>query len=298
MDKILLVYNPVAGAGSFPDYLDDFIGTFQEKYQINICRTPETGLDQRLSSIDFNDYKALIIAGGDGTVNKMVNVMMANNINLPLGIIPSGTINDFASYLNMPEDIKESFSVFLQDNFRSIDIGRVNNKYFINVCAGGVLTGVPHRTATFLKNRLGKAAYFIRGIKELTDLQSLKLKITIDNETFTEEVFLFLLLNSRHTGGFKNITSRASIDDGLLDFIAIRGSKIYDVYNSLLDVFIYNRLDDDNIIYRQGSHFLLEELDNQGANYSDIDGERGPAFPLEVSVKPKALKVFVKNECS
>ncbi|MFW5992293.1 MAG: YegS/Rv2252/BmrU family lipid kinase [Halanaerobiaceae bacterium] len=292
MNKLLLVYNPVAGSGSFPDHLDDFIAMFQDYYQINICRTPVEGLKKRFARIKREDYKALIIAGGDGTVNRIVNAMLANNINLPLGIIPAGTINDFASYLNMPVDIQKSFPVFLQDNFRKVDVGKVNNRYFINVCAGGILTGVPHRTATFLKNRLGKAAYFIRGIKELTDFQSLKLKVTIDGEEFTEDFFLFLLLNSRNTGGFKNITEEAKIDDGLLDFIAIRGNKIYDVYNSLLNVFIYNRLDSDGIIYRQGRQFILEEVNNDQKNYSDIDGEKGPAFPLKITVKEKALTVF------
>jgi diacylglycerol kinase family enzyme len=120
MKKVKLIYNPHSGTKDFPNYLDMFLEKFQGAgYQVDIFRSMEKNdLYRGLEKID-DSYKKILIAGGDGSVNEIVNSMMNKNINIPLGIIPSGTVNDFASFLNMPNNYEKCFEVLLKDNIKT-----------------------------------------------------------------------------------------------------------------------------------------------------------------------------------
>ena len=91
--------------------------------------------------ISAKDYSILAVAGGDGTVNEIVNGMM-EKLDLPLAIFPVGTANDFGHHLNLPKSVADCCDVILRNNIRRVDIGKVNDKYFINVCSGGLFTTV------------------------------------------------------------------------------------------------------------------------------------------------------------
>ena len=105
--KVLLIYNPNSGNGMFPRYLDLIISKFQDKgFLIRPVRGASTDiLDYVFSHIHAEQYRNIIIAGGDGTVNIVVNAMMKHEIDLPIAIFPAGTANDFAYYMNIPNEI-------------------------------------------------------------------------------------------------------------------------------------------------------------------------------------------------
>lgn len=293
MKKIKLIYNPVAGNKTFPNYLDSFIEKFQKSnFKISIYRSvPDEDLDKGLDNLDDN-YRYIIVAGGDGTLNKVVNAMMIRNINLPLGIIPAGTVNDFASHLNMPGNFRDCFDVILEENLQKVDIGQVNNRFFINVCLGGVLSDVSHTTGTGVKNKLGKLAYYINGLKEITKIQPLPLKITTSQTTITERLYMFMILNSKRAGGFKNLAQKAKINDGVFDFIGVKTGQFYKIPSLLLNFFQGGLSTNKNIIYLQDNYFKIKQLmDN---SYStDIDGEKGPKLPLEIKIHTGALDIFI-----
>ena len=296
MKKIKLIYNPVAGDRSFLDYLDEFIKRFQCNYFLEIYRcSRERKIIYELEnlSMDQDKYKAILVAGGDGTVNKVVNGMMKKKIELPLGIIPAGTTNDLATYLNIPSDFKQCFEILLQNNQKQIDVGKINNQFFINVCVGGLLSTIPHSTETRFKNKLGRLAYYINSIKEFPNLKPLPIKLTTSSDEINEEVIMFMVLNSNHAGGFKHLTRNSIINDGLFEFIAIKAKKLYRLPNILIKIFQNKYLQDDSIITLQDNFFKIELNNNQNTkNHCDIDGEKGPIFPLEISVKQKALTVL------
>ncbi len=291
---IKLIYNPAAGDKSFPRYLDSFIAKFQKAgFQINIFRTNESGnFDSAFIDIN-NRYRAVIVAGGDGTASNVLNIMQKNNIELPLGIIPSGTANDFASFLGMSQSIEKSIDRILKWNIKEIDIGKVNNRYFLNVCVGGIISSIAHGTETEMKNRLGKVAYYLYALKELPNLKPMSLKISTSKEKFAGDFLAFFIFNSKDAGGFKNIAKNASVDDGLFDFIAVKAGNILKVGSAAAEIFQGNYVNNDNLIYLQDNHFKIEEINiNKNIDHCDIDGEKGPRFPLEIKLLPSALKVF------
>lgn len=292
--KIKLVYNPAAGDRSFNSYLDLFLKYFQQAgYKVDIFRSMEPGdFNEGLKNID-SSFEAVIVAGGDGSASEMVNLLQRNSIDLPLGIIPAGTANDFASFLGMTQNIEESIKRILEWNIKEIDIGRVNQRYFLNVCVGGIISQIAHGTETEMKNRLGKVAYYLQGLKELPKIRSMKLKIETSQKTIEDDFLGFFIFNSKDAGGFKNIAKLASIDDGLFDLLAVKTGNILKLSSAAADLFNGKDIKNENLIYMQDNYFRITMLNSEDdSSHCDIDGEKGPVFPLEIKLLPSAQKVF------
>ncbi|MFW6238279.1 MAG: diacylglycerol/lipid kinase family protein [Halanaerobiales bacterium] len=294
MEKIKLIYNPVAGTRSFPDNLDKFIALFQEKYRISVYRTEkEKSIDNGLQDVEAGQYSALIVVGGDGTINKIVNYMLSRNIDIPLGIIPAGTVNDFAHHLQLPFSYEDCFRTLLRGKTRRIDTARVNDQYFINVCAGGLLATVAHNTNVQLKSKMGRLAYYINGLREVASLEPVSLRITAGERVIEEDSYMFIILNSTRAGGFTNLALEAKIDDGLLDLILIKSSGLHKLPNLLFEFFNNRHLDHEDVLFIQNESFRIELADNCDKSLqTDLDGELGPELPLEISVIPESLTVF------
>ena len=128
MKKIKLIYNSGAGQSKFRYFLDQIIEKFmQNGIEVSVFRAGnKTNLYEYLKDADKEDLYGIVVAGGDGTVNRVVNVMMKNNIKTPLGIIPAGTSNDFARHIKMPNNFSECIDKILTRNIQPIDVGLVN----------------------------------------------------------------------------------------------------------------------------------------------------------------------------
>ncbi len=294
MKKVQLIYNPVAGNKSFPNYLDTFIQKFQQAgYSSRIFRTTtDSTMSEALAEVD-NSYYAIIVAGGDGSVNQVINIMKRRNLDVPLGVIPAGTANDFANNLNMPADFNRCFDLILNNRVKEVDLGVVNGEYFVNVCAGGLLSRVSHDIDRKFKNTLGKLAYYLKGIEQIPKLRPIPLRITTSKEVLEEEVYLFLVLNSNGAGGFTKLAPEAVLDDGLFDFIGIKARPLHEIAALFLKIIQGEHLDDKNVIYRQDNYFKLECIDDTySTHFADVDGEKGPSLPVDVSLVNKKLKIF------
>ncbi|MDZ7672447.1 MAG: YegS/Rv2252/BmrU family lipid kinase [Halanaerobiales bacterium] len=294
MKKVKLIYNPYSGTKDFPNYLDLFLEKFQGAgYKVDIYRSMEKNdLHKGLVGID-NSYEKIIVAGGDGSVNEIVNDMMNQSIDIPLGIIPSGTVNDFASFLNIPNNYEKCFDMLLTDNINSIDVGEVNEKYFINVCVGGLFSSISHEIDINLKNTFGKLAYYINGLREIPKIKAIPFKIKTSNQTIDEDLFMFFVLNSKRAGGFQNLAKFASINDGMFDFIGVKTNQLYRLPTLLMNLLDKENFTSKNFIYVQDNYFKIE-IDNDKADTynSNIDGEKGPKFPLEIKLHHNAIQMI------
>ena len=291
--KVKLIYNPAAGDKSFNSYLDKFLKYFQSAgFKVDIYRSMEPGdFEKGLENLD-QSFEAVIVAGGDGSASEMVNLLQKKEIDLPLGIIPAGTANDFASFLGMTKNIENSIKRILDWNIKEIDVGKVNDIYFLNVCVGGIVSQIAHGTETEMKNRLGKVAYYLQGLKELPNIKSMQLKIETSKRVIEGEFLGFFIFNSKDAGGFKNIAKLASIDDGLFDLLAVKTGNILKLSTAAADLFNGKEIKNDNLIYMQDNFFKITMKADLKEQYCDIDGEKGPAFPLKIELIPSAQKVF------
>ncbi len=293
MKKFLLIYNPMSGDAYFKYRIDELIERFQERDSlvtpVKLTCRDDTGRYVRWATDIGAD--GIIASGGDGTIHSIVNAMLIQDIDVPLGIIPSGTSNDFASFLNLSQDLAECASVIANGTVHAADVGKVNDRYFINVASGGLLTSVAHSADPVLKNTLGKVAYYLKGIEELPNFKALRMKITADGVCIDDEVVLFLIANSATVGSFRNLAPRAKINDGKLDLFIVNNCRLPELMRLFISLLTGNHTNHKNVRYIQAREIYIECEEEL---VSDLDGEIGPRLPLRVSAIANKLKVFCK----
>lgn len=295
MQYIQLVYNPVAGQRIFHMNLDLFIEVFQKKgYEVHVHRTVNNqDFEKYLVQSDLKECAAVIVAGGDGSINRVINTMFKNNIDIPLGVIPAGTANDFAKHLGIPQDQQEAILMLANMNIGYVDVGKVNDDYFINVCCGGLFTNISQNIDLELKNTLGKLAYYIKGVQQLPNFKRFKFRIEHEKGVIEDYFYLFLLLNGSSAGGFAKLGQNADITDGVMDFVGIKACQLSDISRLFYKILMGEHLNDKDIVFFQSSHLKIENLEDiEGFEETDIDGEEGPEFPLDIHVLHKKLRVI------
>jgi len=291
MKKLKFIYNPSSGDGIFKNKLDYLIERFQNAgYMMVPYRSSNINTLEKAFFDIHEDYEAICVSGGDGTLSSVVNIMASSRLSLPIGIFPFGTANDFAVHLNIPRDIETCCEIIEKGRIKKVDIGSVNDKYFLNVCSAGLLTDVAYKTDTNLKNALGKLAYYMKGIEEIPKFTPFKMRLQYGSNVIYDNFLLFLILNGSSAGGFNRLAPYAKIDDGLMDIIAIKNTNIANILSLFLKILRGEHIGDPNIY-----HFQAEKLaiTCDGSCETDIDGERGPNFPLDIEVNKHFLNVYV-----
>ena len=291
MLKVKFIYNPKSGGGRTVENLDLIIGKYQEKnytivpYRVSAFKEIKNAFEDIDSS-----YHHVLIAGGDGTINQVINIMKEKNINLPIAILPLGTANDFAKYFDMPQDVEKACDKILNGEIQSIDICKANDKYFINVFSFGLFTDISQKTPTHLKNTIGKLAYYFNGIKEIPTFKKMNILVNSDPFSYSGNAIIFFAFNGK-TAGNINIAYKSDISDGLLDLIIIKGE---DIKSTILSVFEFLRgehLENPKDII----HVKLKSFDVKYDNpliTTDIDGEPGPGSPVHIECIKDGLKII------
>lgn len=292
--KVKLIYNPVSGNGVFKYNLDYIIDRFQSKgIEIVPYRTGNREKMQKvLSSLKEEDYDRIIAAGGDGTVNQVINGLLKNNIDLPLGIIPVGTANDFASYLRLPGSIEEACDIILADNYNLCDVGQINNDYFINIASAGFLIDISQKTDVGLKNTIGKMAYYLKGIEELPNLKPFNIKVQSPDQNFAGEALFLLIMNGKSAGGFRAVAPSASVNDGLLEVIILKSCSLIEFMPLFVQMRTGEHINNPIVSYFRTSELTIS-CDSKMA--TDLDGEKGPDFPLNIKCLPQKLKILSRK---
>jgi len=293
MKKAIFLYNPISGDRSIPDRLDYIIGRFMENgILIQPFRLMENTEDALINILKEGDFEYAVVSGGDGTINVVVNSMLKNGINMPIGVIPSGTCNDFARSLNIPHDLKRSLDIILEGKTIDVDLGLINDsRYFIGTCAGGLFVNASISTSSELKKSFGPLAYYLKALSEVTNLKSFKIKIQTDTECIEEDALVFLVMNGKNAAGFTNIVEEADISDGFMDIILIKDCLHIDLAAMFFKVLANDLVNDRHVVKLKSSSCLIDCSDNVSLT---VDGEKAEGMPLSIKFINKALKVFVK----
>lgn len=293
--KVLLYYNPYSGSGIFKNNLDHIIERCQEEGYIVTPIRAANGvmIDRALSEIDQEEYSRIIVAGGDGTINICVNTMVKYNIHLPIGILPAGTANDFAFYFEIQSELDMALNVALGSKTTKADVGVVNDKCFINVCAMGAMVDVSQKTDPALKNVLGSLAYYLKAATELPQVHPISMKITTPRESVEEQIYFLTVLNGESAGGFRKLSPNSSMQDGKLDVVAFKKMPIIELGPLLFEVINGRHPENKNVLYFQTESLTIESDEDIP---TDTDGEVGVKLPLHFSVLNERLDIFVSEE--
>jgi len=295
MKSVLLVYNPNAGSGTIKNHLDFIFAKFQDAgYHVIPVRgaRPEE-LDPVMQEVDDLNVERIIAAGGDGTINQVVNAMARNNVDRPLAIFPVGTANDFAYYFRIPNEIEHMVDIALGDEMKPVDVGKINGQYFINVAAMGCLVDLSQRTDPNLKNTLGVLAYYLQGMVELPNLRPITMRFESEEFTGEEKVYFALVMNGKSAGSFKHLATPAEVDDGKMDVLLFKETPVIDFPQLALSILKGQHRENKNVVYFQTSHIVIDTDEVIGA---DVDGETAGSFPLDIRVIPRRLRILTGPE--
>lgn len=287
----MLFYNPVSGHAAFKNKLDWIVEAFQRRgILVVFYRTRREGNEAFIPFVREVNPDGLLVAGGDGTVHEIVNLMMKGSLDLPLGIIGSGTSNDFATYLGVNTDLEAYLDTIASGRTRRVDLGLMDDTYFINVASGGAMACIAHEVNARIKNSLGKMAYYLKGIGELPKFRYFPLKIEADGAHYELETFLFVIINSPVVGSMKNVANGVAVDDGKLDLLSIGKCSIPKLMSITADLIAGKPVSErEDVLHVQAKHFRIES----GIPVeSDIDGECGPMLPLTIETVPRAVAIY------
>jgi YegS/Rv2252/BmrU family lipid kinase len=296
MERMLLIYNPNAGAGIVTINLDKVISAFSER---GILVVPfrlggPVDLDGVLTELPMHEYAKIIIAGGDGTINLVVNAMVRHELYLPIAILPAGTANDLASFLSIPTTIDGMIETAVGDSYTKLDVGTAGTHCFVNVLAIGMLVDISQRTDPMIKNTLGLGAYYLRGVAEVPFARATQIRIRSEEMNIDTKVSAVIVMNGRSAGGFKNVAPLSEASDGMLDVIVFKKLIPPDLLPMLFAVMTGHHTTDKRVVYFKTPRLRIDSPVPEVK--TDVDGERGDPLPLDVGVLPSRLLVNTPAE--
>lgn len=294
MKKIKIIFNPSSGRQTAERRLDRLCKLLlDDGYILGKFMTGKKN-DAMLETIKTcqEDWDMIIVSGGDGTVNEVAKGIVRSKRKVPVAILSSGTVNDFANHMKIPKDINAFYDMIKREEVVEVDLGRANDEYFVNVAAGGILSNVAYQVPIETKAVLGRMAYYLEGLREITQTSIEPFKINIESEEFNveEDVLLFLISNSSSIGGFKNLAPKADVLDGYLDIVIIKKSGVQDLASIFINVFSGEHINHPNVMYFKSKQIKLSSSENIAI---DIDGEYGGDLPTTFEIVPKAFKILV-----
>ncbi|MDR0286169.1 MAG: diacylglycerol kinase family lipid kinase [Clostridiales bacterium] len=298
--RIKAIINPVSGRKVIQNNAKKVLNKMTcEGAECDIYYTTEKGDGfKEACKLKKDEYDLVMAVGGDGTLHEVVNGVISSGCDIPLSIMPAGTVNDFGYFLHIPYTVS-SYCKMIKDFYvREIDVGKVGNEYFLNVFAIGLLTEVPHKVPQEQKNIFGKLAYYATGTIEVPAniFSSNLLEIEHDDETVIEDAFLLIVTNSSSVGGFRKLAPMASIADGFLDVCIVRKIS-WDILLPLLFSFMKGEhINSPNVSYFQTSKISIKEFNESKDTVFDMDGEMSGVLPAIVEVCPKALKILISEQ--
>lgn len=295
MKKYFVIYNPTSGkelAGQKIFHASEAIMKAEDA-EFTFYATKKKGDGEAAAIRGCEEgYDMIVSCGGDGTVHDVVNGIMKSPVKSKLAIMPAGTVNDFASQLKMPRTYASFASLIMKRNFKTIDVGKINNDFFINVVGGGAFTNIPHDVTIEAKTILGKYAYYFKAAVEVPGqlLNTHSINYEIDGEKYNFNTLLFLVINSSGAGGFKNLCPKAKINDGRLDIVIFEKANNADLLQIFTRVFNGQHITHPKVHYYQGENI---KIDCEKKLPIDTDGDLGGYMPAEISSVHNSIEILV-----
>lgn len=289
MREMRVVYNPRARRGKFISRVDNFIKIAQKRgFRLSFYRLSGNREDAGRLLSGLQDGSVIVACGGDGTVQLVVDAMVQHELDLPVGVLPYGTSNDFADSLGLTTDPEALMKFIDTDNMGSVDVGWIGGRCFINVFSAGQIIKASHEVERTYKDHLGMLAYYLHSVGQLPKIAPFPVSLRGDvEERFS--CLLLVVLNSTSAGGFKNLAPLAHLNDGYLDLIAVRECSISEMAAIFLGALRGEHQRHPHVLYAK-----VRNLEVQGPAdmATDIDGELGPGLPVHIQVLPRRIRLL------
>lgn len=278
MKRARVIYNPTSGREQIKRHIPYILDRLEKVgYETSCHATSGIGdATQAASEAVERRFDLVVAAGGDGTINEVINGLAEQSFRPTLGILPMGTTNDFARAIGMPKTIQKACDVLCEGVEVPIDIGKVNDQYFINIAGGGKLTELTYEVPSRTKTMLGQLAYYLKGIEMLPSIRPTYVRIEYDGRLFEGEIMLFLVSNTNSVGGFEKLAPNASVNDGMFDLIILKKANLADFIRIASLAIRGEHINDPKVIYTRANHVTILTDEKMQLN---LDGEYGGELP-------------------
>lgn len=294
-NKGLLVYNGNAGQKSYENTLGVCVPMLSPHIkQLTLMPTGAPNEAEEICKEYGEEMDVLFILGGDGTVHECINGVAGLKKRPVIGILPGGTCNDFSRELNISQNLRLATAEMLNGVTRLVDIGKVNDRYFLNFWGIGLIAETSNNINSAQKSTLGKVSYFLSALRTINVAEPFIFKMEYDGQLIEDEAILVILFNGKYLGTNQLPFAEINSSDGLLDIIIVKNSSLA-VFKEVMinrNYEIPEERTDRDVIYLQAKNVTIEtELEKD----VDTDGEVYMKTPAEITVLPRHITFLCGN---
>lgn len=227
MKKMLFIMNPFAGQKKANKALSEILLLFsQAGYEVVTHMTTGQGDASVEAQRWANSMDLVVCCGGDGTLNEVITGVLRAGSTTPIGYIPAGTTNDFASSLKLSGNLLQAARDIVEGEPVAYDVGRFGQRYFSYVASFGAFTKSSYVVPQNIKNALGHTAYVLGGISELSQIRNEHIRMEIDGEVVEDDFLFGAICNSTSIGGILTLDPRqVDMGDGLFEILLVRAAR-------------------------------------------------------------------------
>lgn len=227
MKRMLLIVNPVAGLKKAVKHLSEIIDVFNRaEYDVHVYITAQQNDADKIVDLMKTPMDLIVCCGGDGTLNETVSIMLQAGLRIPIGYIPAGSTNDFASTLGLSGDVVTAAKQIVNGTPRPYDIGKFKDRYFTYVASFGAFTKTSYSTSQNIKNSLGHVAYFLEGIQEISKIKNIHLRMETDQDVLEDDYLFGAICNSTSVGGVLTLKPElVDMGDGKFEILLVRAPR-------------------------------------------------------------------------
>ena len=227
MKKLLFIMNPFAGQKRANRFLPDILSLYNRAgYDVTTYMTGGPGDATRVAARLAPDVDLIVCCGGDGTLNETISGVLHRGVDTPIGYIPAGSTNDFASTLKLSGNIMQAAQDILEGSPKSYDVGDFGGRYFSYVASFGAFTRTSYATPQTIKNALGHTAYLLEGIQELSQIRKEHIRMEIDDMVVEDDFLFGAISNATSVGGILTLDPKqVDLSDGKFEILLVRAPR-------------------------------------------------------------------------
>lgn len=223
--RVLLIVNPKSGDGIAVRWVADMVSMLSKKYDfVTVYFSKKQGDILNIASEYSGEYEAMVVVGGDGSLNEAIGGILLSGTDIDLGYVPTGTVNDFATSHGIPKNIKMALEKIAGGEPKKCDVGSLNGRFFSYVAAFGAFTDVAYLTSQKSKETFGKIAYVAEAATRILKLKPIKMTYELDGERVSGEYIYGMASNSKTIGGivFYGSEGEEFLRDGELEITLVK----------------------------------------------------------------------------
>lgn len=291
--KVLLAINPTAGGEQAKEYQELAEKSLKKRFdQVTTVLTEGEGDATRLAKRAADEgYDAYFVMGGDGTVNEGISGLAELEERPAFGFFPLGTVNDLARALGISMDPKEAIQQVEQYQTKKLDIGKINQAYFMNVVAIGTIPETLNETSIEEKTKFGKLAYVWNGLKSFMGNKSHDFRLILDGKEQLIHSSTLIVGLTNSIGGFEQLLPNAEINDGLCHLIYLKDESKIETLQAVPELLRGVEGESEHLNYQTFKEGTIELVSEEKLQVN-VDGDSGDELPIDIRILSGHLNVY------